>query len=71
MSAISYQNEHKDRFLAELMDLLRIPSVSADPAFKADVRNAAEFIKEKFSEAGADTVEIFETDGHPIVYAEK
>jgi acetylornithine deacetylase/succinyl-diaminopimelate desuccinylase-like protein len=71
MSAVSYQKEHKDRFLAELMDLLRIPSVSADPAFKADVRSAAEFIKEKFSEAGADTVEIFETEGHPIVYAEK
>jgi len=71
MEAINYQNENKDRFLSELLDLLRIPSVSADPKFKGDVRAAAEFVKSKFEDAGADKTELVETNGHPIVYAEK
>lgn len=62
---------NKDRFLAELFDWLRIPSVSADSRHKGDVRKAAEFLKEKFAEAGVDKVEICETKGHPIVFAEK
>lgn len=66
-----YINSNKDRFLNELFDWLRIPSVSADSKHKGDVRKAAEFLKEKFSEAGVDSVEICETKGHPIVYAEK
>lgn len=66
-----YISTNKDRFLAELFEWLRIPSVSADSRHKADVRKAAEFLKEKFSAAGVDKVEICETKGHPIVYAEK
>lgn len=66
-----YINSNKDRFLNELFDWLRIPSVSADSKHKGDVRKAAEFLKEKFTEAGVDSVEICETKGHPIVYAEK
>jgi acetylornithine deacetylase/succinyl-diaminopimelate desuccinylase-like protein len=66
-----YISKNKDRFLAELFDWLRIPSVSADSRHKQDVRKAAEFLKEKFSAAGVDKVEICETPGHPIVYAEK
>jgi acetylornithine deacetylase/succinyl-diaminopimelate desuccinylase-like protein len=62
---------NKDRFLNELLDLLRIPSVSADPKFKADVFAAAEFVKNSLEKAGADTVEICQTAGFPIVYAEK
>lgn len=69
MSAISYIEEHKEQFLTELLDLLRIPSVSADSKFAGDVRNAAEFLKERFDELGTH-VEICETDGYPIVYAE-
>lgn len=53
------------------MDLLRIPSVSADPAHKADVQKAAEFVADSLAKAGADTVEVVATDGHPIVYGEK
>ncbi len=53
------------------MDLLRIPSVSADPAHKADVQQAAEFVADSLAKAGADTVEVVATEGHPIVYAEK
>lgn len=67
----TYIEEHKDRFLEELNELLRIPSVSADPEFKEDVFEAAEYIKEKLVTAGADNVEISPTDGYPIVYGEK
>ena len=71
MSPLEYQHANKDRFLDELLDLLRIPSVSADEKFNNDVRRAAEFIKIKLVEAGVDHAEICETAGHPIVYAEK
>ena len=67
----NYLETHKERFLDELMELLRIPSVSADSAFKADVRRAAEFVKEKLTAAGLDEATLYETAGHPIVYAEK
>lgn len=66
-----YIQQHKDRFLSELLELLRIPSVSADSKYKTDVRLAAEFICEKLKSAGADLAEINETAGHPIVYGEK
>ena len=66
-----YINSNKDRFLAELFEWLRIPSVSADSRHKGDVRKAAEFVKEKLTSAGVDKAEICETKGHPIVYAEK
>jgi acetylornithine deacetylase/succinyl-diaminopimelate desuccinylase-like protein len=71
MTPIDYINQHRQRFLDELFDLLRIPSISADSAFKNDVRRAAEFIKEKLIQAGADKVELCETAGYPIVYGEK
>ena len=67
----TYIQQHKDRFLSELLELLRIPSVSADSKYKADVRLAAEFICEKLKSAGADLTEINETAGYPIVYGEK
>lgn len=66
-----YIHSNKDLFIAELFDWLRIPSVSADSKYKKDVRAAAEFLKNKFEKAGVDQVEICETKGHPIVYAEK
>lgn len=55
----------------ELLDLLRIPSVSADPAYAGDVRKTAEFVRDSLVNAGADGARLFETKGHPIVYAEK
>jgi len=66
-----YIQTHQDRFLAELFDLLRIPSVSADSKHKSDVRKAAEYVIQKLKDAGADKVELCETKGHPIVYGEK
>lgn len=71
MSVKSYIESNQQRFLDELFDLLRIPSVSADSRHKSDVRKAAEFIKEKILAAGADNAEVCETAGHPIVYGEK
>ena len=67
----SYIGEHKDRFLSELIELLKIPSVSADPAFKDNVFKTADVIKESLLKAGCDSVEICQTDGFPIVYGEK
>ncbi|MCE2845560.1 MAG: dipeptidase [Sphingobacteriales bacterium] len=67
----SYINEHKDRFLSELCDFLRIPSVSADSRYKEDVARTAAFVRDSLVAAGADHVEICPTPGHPIVYAEK
>jgi acetylornithine deacetylase/succinyl-diaminopimelate desuccinylase-like protein len=66
-----YIEENKDRFLNELFDLLRIPSISADKDFASDVNKAADFIKTKMMEAGADHVEICQTAGYPIIYGEK
>jgi acetylornithine deacetylase/succinyl-diaminopimelate desuccinylase-like protein len=66
-----YQEEHKDRFLNELLDLLRIPSVSAKSEHKADMLKCADAVKASLIAAGADTVTIYETEGHPIVYGEK
>lgn len=66
-----YIESNKDRFLSELFDLLRIPSISADSRNKADVRKAAEFILKKLLDAGAGKAELCETRGHPIVYGEK
>ncbi len=67
----NYLQTNKDRFLEELLDLLRIPSVSADSKHKDDVRKAAEFVADKLTHSGAEKVEICETKGHPIVYGEK
>lgn len=67
----AYITENKDRFLEELFDLLRIPSVSADSAFSEDVKKAANFIADKMKAAGAEQVEVCQTAGNPIVYGEK
>lgn len=66
-----YQDQHKDRFLNELLDLLRIPSVSAKTEHKDDMVKCAEAVKQRLLEAGADKVEIYPTAGHPVVYGEK
>ncbi|OSY87544.1 peptidase dimerization domain protein [Tenacibaculum holothuriorum] len=67
----SYIEKNKDRFINELVDLLKIPSISADPAYNQDVLNTADAIKESLEKAGCDNVEICETPGYPIVYGEK
>ena len=66
-----YIASNKDRFVSELMDMLRIPSISADSKYKADVARCAEFVKDSLMAAGATKAEICPTEGHPIVYGEK
>ncbi|MBX7109284.1 MAG: dipeptidase [Chitinophagales bacterium] len=71
MDVLPYLNQHKQRFLDELFEVLRIPSVSADPKFSDDVFKAAEFMKKKLIEAGAEHVELIPTEGFPVVYGDK
>jgi len=67
----AYIKQHKKRFVDELIHLLRIPSISADPAYKNDVLKASEIVKSRLIEAKVDFAEICITEGYPIVYAEK
>ena len=67
----TYIENHKNRFIDELIELLKIPSVSADSAFHQDVLNTADFVKKSLEKAGCDQVELCETPGYPIIYAEK
>lgn len=66
-----YIDENKQRFLNELIELLRFPSISADPNSKAEVLKTAHFVAEKLTEAGAQKVEVCPTPGNPIVYGER
>ncbi|NND63180.1 MAG: dipeptidase [Flavobacteriaceae bacterium] len=70
-SAKSYIEHHQERFLDELIELLKIPSISADSKYKDDVIKTADVIKTSLEKAGCDIVEICETPGYPIVYGEK
>ncbi len=67
----AYLDQNKERFLNELLDLLRIPSISADSSYKKDMLLCAEAVKESLLKAGADRVVVYPTKGHPIVYGEK
>ena len=66
-----YINNNKERFLEELFEFIKIPSVSADKKFKNDVLKAAGFLEQNLKDIGVDSVEVFSTEGHPIVYGEK
>ena len=66
-----YINNNKERFLEELFEFIKIPSVSADMKFKNDVLKAAGFLEQNLKDVGVDSVEVFPTEGHPIVYGEK
>jgi acetylornithine deacetylase/succinyl-diaminopimelate desuccinylase-like protein len=65
-----YIKENEERFLSELLEMLRIPSVSADPAYKKDVAATADLVAEHLTKAGCTDVKIYPTKGHPIVYGE-
>ena len=67
----NYIDTNKDRFLDELFELIKIPSVSAQKEHDSDVRKAAELIKNHLLKLSLDNCEICETQGHPIVYGEK
>src|SRR5512140_105557 len=69
-AAASYVRDNRDRHLNELMEILRIPSVSTDPARAGEVQRAAGWVKSRLERAGCTRTEIFETKRHPIVYGE-
>jgi len=66
----TYVQENKERFISELIELLKIPSISADPNYKKDILKTADSIKTSLIDAGCNNVEICETPGNPIVYGE-
>lgn len=66
-----YIEKNKDKFLNELFEFIKIPSVSADINFKQEVLKAASFLEENLTKIGADNVQVFQTLGYPIVYADK
>lgn len=66
-----YITAHSDRFITELVDILRIPSISADSQYKEEVKRMAEGVAEHLKNVGMDKVSVFPTEGHPVVYAEK
>ncbi|MDZ4838841.1 MAG: dipeptidase [Bacteroidota bacterium] len=70
-SVKEYIETHKERFVNELIELLRLPSVSADPKFKDDVFATADMVSQRLKEAGAENIQICPTDGYPIVYGDK
>jgi acetylornithine deacetylase/succinyl-diaminopimelate desuccinylase-like protein len=67
----NYQEKNKDRFLNEMLDLLRIPSVSARSEHKTDMIRCAELVKQRLLDSGCDKTEVIDTNGHPVVYGEK
>ena len=69
-SALNYLEEHYETFQVELSELLRIPSISRDPACDADMQRAASWLMEKLRSIGCHSVEILPTAGHPVVYGE-
>jgi acetylornithine deacetylase/succinyl-diaminopimelate desuccinylase-like protein len=68
--AIDYAENNKDRYFDELVELTRIPSISADSKFKDDMKTAADWLVKKLKDIGMDEVQVMKTAGHPVVYAE-
>tara|TARA_R110002096_G_scaffold192564_3_gene374270 strand:+ start:39618 stop:41003 length:1386 start_codon:yes stop_codon:yes gene_type:complete len=66
-----YIEENKERFLEELKDLLRIPSISADSAYSGDVLKTAEMVADSLKSVGVENVEVCQTPGFPVVYGDK
>src|SRR3954471_701795 len=69
-SAVTYARDNQQRFLGELKELLRIPSVSTLPEHKDDVRRAAQFVADEMKRIGMENVEVIPTTGHPLVYGD-
>jgi len=71
MNTLEYIEQHKTRFLKELFELLKQPSISANPKYKEDVVKTANMVREGLEEIGIEKAQLYETDGYPIVYGEK
>ena len=71
MNTLEYIEKHKERFLNELFELLKQPSISANPKYKEDVIKTANMVREGLEKIGIDKAQLYETAGYPIVYGEK
>ena len=71
MNTLEYIEQNKERFLNELFELLKEPSISADPAYSKNVFKTAEMVRDSLKKIGIEKAQLFETKGHPIVYGEK
>ena len=69
-AALEYAQNHRERFLNELKEFVRIPSVSTDPAAKNDMQKAADWVAHQLLTLGMQNVRVYPTDGHPVVYGE-
>lgn len=69
-NALQYLDSHNSRFIDELKEIIRIPSISFDPAHNVDIQRAAEWIAARLESAGLSAVEVIRTDGHPAIYGE-
>ena len=67
---LDFLRQHHNRYEQELIDILKIPSISSNPDNIADMRDMAELLKKEMRSIGMDEVNIYETDGHPVVYSE-
>ncbi len=67
----TYIDTHKDRFIKELLELLKLPSISSDPIFSHDILETAKAVEQALIDVGCAHTEICETSGHPVVYGEK
>ncbi len=70
-AALSYIEQHREPFLQELFEWLRIPSISAEPTHAPDMKRCAEWVQQALLKAGLDRAEVMPTSGNPIVYGEK
>jgi acetylornithine deacetylase/succinyl-diaminopimelate desuccinylase-like protein len=68
--ALRYVDDHRDEFLDDLKELLRIPSISTLPKHRKDIRRAAKFVADDLTAIGLERVKVIKTEGHPLVYAE-
>ena len=69
-NARSYSREHGDEFVEQLLEMLRIPSLSGDPAHAGDIAKMAEWLAEHLRSLGLENVAVMPTAGHPVVYGE-
>ena len=69
-NVINYIKENENTYIEELKEFLRIPSISTSQENKEDIKRAANFVAEKLKNAGMNRVEVYKTEGHPIVYGE-
>jgi acetylornithine deacetylase/succinyl-diaminopimelate desuccinylase-like protein len=69
-TAIQFAHANQPRFLAELIEFGSIPSISTDPAAKPDIQRAAQWVADQLTRLNARNVQVFQTSGHPVVYAE-